>query len=313
MNVNRKIYDDKTCFWIYRTYYDTYKQLDNFNKGYSNKYDSRDVMSDNEKNNDQKHKTNNVLVFRDTPEIACGDIVFFCNVETKGKNKAGFIKHYRLSSYPRKNNKYNDIYDDNDMQKKYCLYDFEYEYEKIFNMIDLKSYCNEDTPIISPHKFNKDYVKGNVFTFTEIPASIGIFILNLITRKIREKKIVEKPIKATAQSKKNIPKKTSETDSEISNKSNKSNKSSETDDEEIEDDEDDEDDEDEFRWNKRKSGEMIPIMIKLCKKMRNKEKMTARKFMDHYANCYNCESINNNCVDLRNILLKKGNTKINIR
>jgi hypothetical protein len=294
--------------------------------GQRTKMDIDPAYSD--ENRKSKVKTNKVFCFHQNKEIKKGDIIFVYNEKKVGKILKGFVKHYRVATDAKLNDSYNDIFKDTGLQKYFITFDIEYEYDEIFNMMKFKDYFHKDAPVTSPIMFSKTYLNHDPLTFNELPFSVGVFILNMILKKVKKKEnIKDNPtIKSDSNNSHSESESESESDSrsesesesrsesesdsrsesESESRSDNSDKSDNSDnsdnDDSSEDDSKDDSIEsnDQFKDNKKIKGAMIPVVIETCKKIRKDIKnLSGNLFFKHYLECNICNSIDNNNCNLK--------------
>lgn len=91
-------------------------------------------------------------------------------------------------------------------------------------------------------------------------------------------------------------------DSDNSDSDNSDSDNSDSDNDNIENKDDSNNNNINFRDTKKLSGNLIPILMIPCE-LYNKED-NAKKYLEHFNDCVDCQQINNNILDLRYILLK---------
>jgi DNA mismatch repair ATPase MutL len=130
--------------------------------------------------------------------------------------------------------------------------------------------------------------------------------------------------KSTNHSSRNSSKESSKKSSKKSSKNSSEEDTDESGEDESEEesseqesDEDNSNKIDHFKDNKKESGFMIPVMISTCNKIQkiisqlcqNKKKPPPNKFMDHYLDCGNCSTIDNNNLQLKYSYIKSKKNK----
>jgi hypothetical protein len=255
-----------------------------------------------------RRKSSNIFCFPKEEKIKNGDFIFIFNNTKKGKINKGFIKHYRANCKCSLNNKHK-VFKDPLLHKYFITFDIEYVYNESFNMIKFKDNFNEDTPNVkTPAIFNKLYTRENIFNFKELPKELGIFILNLILRRI--KKIdIKKDYNKSQKKEETEEDETEEDETEETeeDETEETDEDEETEEDETEETEDEMDSIDHFRDNKKLNGYMIPVLIEICeiihnkmnKIIKNKKDIKEKYFMEHYLDCINCNTIDNNNIGLK--------------
>jgi hypothetical protein len=323
-------YTTDSVFWLYKSNLNTIEQIMKYNQGLMTKIGSTDSISSRNKN-----KINNIFCFPHNINIKKGDIIFVYNDTLKGKIKKGFYSHYIVSTNTELNKNYTDIFKDNDMQKYFVKYSSEYLYEESFNLNKLKDAFHNDTPIKSPILFNKKYTNEQIFKFIELPFDLGAFIFNIIIKKIKQKSII------TPVSSKKNSKNDSDSDSADNSADNSADDSDDSNSDVSSDSADDsadsadvtsdsdvtsDDDSNQitsdsdliFQTTKNSSGNMIPVLVILCDKISNKISINSKskqksELIEHYLNCGNCNTIDNNSINFKfSYILNKSNKKTKI-
>ena len=312
---------DDTNFWIYNSNIDTIDTITKYNQGEYTKIVMNPEYSDEK--NKYRHDSNKIFCFPKEEKIKKGDYIFIFNDIKKGKFIKGFIKHYRASSDCKLNKKHS-VFKDSLLHKYFITYDIEYLYEEPFNMIKFKDNFHEDTPDVkTPTMFNKLYTKSIMFNFKQLSKELGIFILNLILRKVKKKEIEIKSSSNKTSS--NKSKSQDETKDETKDETETEEESEEDESEEDESQNETEDESDEtesekidhFEDNKKTNGYMIPVLIQICDKIKKKIQDLIKKekdiksslFIEHYLECGDCNSIDNNNIGLKYSYLKSKNNK----
>ena len=340
------LYTEDTNFWLYKTNTDTISTIDKYNQGEYTKIVLNPEYSDEK--NKYRHDSTNIFCFPKEEKIKKGDYIFIFNDIKKGKIIKGFIKHYRVSSDCKLNKKYS-VFKDSLLHKYFVTFDIEYLYDEPFNIIKFKDNFHDETPDVkTPTMFNKLYTKDNMFNFKELSKDLGVFLLNLILRKVKKKQIeIKKSSSSKSSSSKSDESDNSDAESDNSdaesdiadNESddNSDNSDNESDDSDNESDDNsdnsdnsdnesdnnsdesksDEEKIDYFEDNKKTKGYMIPVLVKVCDKIIKKIKDLIKKnkdikptlFTEHYLDCGECDSIDNNNIGLKYSYLKSKNKK----
>jgi hypothetical protein len=308
-------YNEDTQFWIFKTNMTCIETIDIYN----------------EKN---KIKDVNIFCFPKKENIKKGDFIFILNDVKRGKYNKGFIKHYKAIT-DCKINKNHNIFRDTLLHKYFIKFDIEYEYNEIFNILKFKDNFSDYTPVKTPTMFNKLYTNNvELFNFKQLEFDLGIFLLNLILRRVK-KKIKNQTLSETE----------TETETETDDNSETETETDDNSETETETETDDNSETDHFLDNKKEKGDMIPVLIETCKKINNKindiikgkkdiikskkdiikgkkdiikskkdiikskNDINPNLFMEHYLNCGCCNSIDNNNIGLKYLYLK-NNKKI---
>jgi hypothetical protein len=325
-----RIYDSNSTFWIYKSFQDNIDKIKRYNMGQRTKMDIDPLYSDENRKN--KIKTNKVFCFHQNKEIKKGDIIFIYNEKKVGKILKGFVKHYRVATDAKLNDSYNDIFKDTGLQKYFITFDIEYEYDEIFNMMKFKDYFHKDAPVTSPIMFSKLYLNHDPLTFNELPFQVGVFILNMILKRVKVKEIIKDNPKNKQDSKSDRESDNSESDnsesdnsdSESDNSESRSESRSQSDSESDNSDSDSDSEDnskddsiesnDQFKDNKKIKGAMIPVVIETCKKIRKDIKnLSGILFFKHYLECNICNSIDNNNCNLKYSYLKDKIKKVEFK
>jgi hypothetical protein len=216
------------------------------------------------------------------------------------------------------------------MQKFYIEYEKHYNYEKPFKLVEFKNSFGKNEVVKSPLSFIRKYTNQDLYTLNKLNNLEAIFLLKLFDKKYKhiEYKIEIVKLKFKKIKSNEIKQSIKKQKESVDNKNNDNNDNDDENDDENDDDDDENydenvdekedgydvrnDDENVDEYDDDGNFNHIPIMVELCDSYKyNKKTTNSENIIKHLLNCIKCNITNNNPNDLKYILSRNKDIKIN--